>query len=76
VLPGGDQSIAVAISAGEKVVVGEATGGGFWHVSRWTAATGMAGLGTLGGSESGAGAVNGDASVIAGTGFSVRLGRA
>jgi len=75
VLPGGDQSIAVAISAGEKVVVGEATGGGFWHVSRWTAATGMVDLGTLGGSESGAGAVNGDASVIVGNGFSIRLGR-
>ena len=73
-LPGGDQSIAVVISAGKKVAVGEATVGGFWHAFRWTAATGMVGLGTLGGPESGAFAVNGDASVIVGNGFSIRLG--
>ena len=46
-LPGGDQSIAIAISADENVVVGEATVGGFWHAFRWTAATGMVDLGTL-----------------------------
>ena len=57
------------------MAVGEATVGGFWHAFRWTAATGMVGLGTLGGPESGAFAVNGDASVIVGNGFSIRLGR-
>jgi len=67
VLPGGDQSVAIAISADEKVVVGEATVGGFWHAFRWTAATGMVDLGTLGGPESGAFAVNGDGSVIVGS---------
>ena len=66
-LPGGDQSIAIAISADEKVVVGEATVGGFWHAFRWTAATGMVDLGTLGGPESAAFAVNGDGSVIVGS---------
>ncbi len=67
VLPGGDQSVATAISAGEKVVVGEATVNGFWHAFRWTAATGMVDLGTLGGPESAAFAVNGDGSVIVGS---------
>jgi probable HAF family extracellular repeat protein len=66
-LPGGDQSIAIAISADEKVVVGEATVDGFWHAFRWTAAAGMVDLGTLGGPESAAFAVNGDGSVIAGS---------
>lgn len=67
VLPGGDQSIATAISADKKVVVGEATVNGFWHAFRWTAATGMVDLGTLGGPQSGAFAVNGDGSVIVGS---------
>jgi len=67
VLPGGDQSVAIAISANEQVVVGEATVSGFWHAFRWTAATGMVDLGTLGGPESGAFAVNGDGSVIVGS---------
>ncbi len=49
------------------MVVGEATVGGFWHAFRWTAATGMADLGTLGGAESAAFAVNGDGSVIVGS---------
>jgi probable HAF family extracellular repeat protein len=49
------------------VVVGEATVGGFWHAFRWTAATGMVDLGTLGGPESAAFAVNGDGSVIVGS---------
>jgi probable HAF family extracellular repeat protein len=62
VLPGGDQSIAIAISAGENVVVG-----GFWHAFRWTAATGMTDLGTLGGPESAELAANRDGSVIAGS---------
>lgn len=66
-LPGGDQSIAIAISANEQVIVGEATVGGYWHAFRWTAATGMADLGTLGGGESAAFAVNGDGSVIVGS---------
>ena len=67
VLPGGDQSVAIAISADEKVVVGEATVGGFWHAFRWTAATGMVDLGTLSGPESAAFAVNGDGNVIVGS---------
>jgi probable HAF family extracellular repeat protein len=67
VLPGGDQSIAIAISADEKVVVGEAQVSGLWHAFRWTAATGMADLGTLGGAESAAFAVNNDGSVIVGS---------
>jgi probable HAF family extracellular repeat protein len=66
-LPGGDQSVAIAISADERVVVGEATVGGFWHAFRWTAATGMVDLGTLGGPESAAFAVNGDGRVIVGS---------
>jgi len=67
VLSGGE-SFATAISADEKVVVGEArVSGGFWHAFRWTAATGMVDLGTLGGPESGALAVNGDGSVIVGS---------
>jgi len=66
VLPGGDQSIAIAISADEKVVVGEAQVSGLWHAFRWTAATGMADLGTLGGAESAAFAASGDGSVIVG----------
>ncbi len=66
-LPGGSQSIAIAISADENVVVGEATVGGLWHAFRWTAATGMVNLGTLGGAESAAFAVNGDGSVIVGS---------
>ena len=66
-LPGGGQSVATAISADEKVVVGEATVNGLWHAFRWTAATGMVDLGTLGGAESAAFAVNGDGSVIVGS---------
>ena len=67
VLSGGE-SIAIAISADEQVVVGEArVSGGLWHAFRWTAATGMVDLGTLGGAESAAFAVNGDGSVIVGS---------
>jgi probable HAF family extracellular repeat protein len=67
VLSGGE-SIATAISADEKVVVGEARlGGGLWHAFRWTATTGMIDLGTFGGAESAAFAVNGDGSVIVGS---------
>jgi probable HAF family extracellular repeat protein len=66
VLPGGDQSIAVAISADERVVVGEAQVGGLWHAFRWTAATGMVDLGTLGGAERAAFATSQDGSVIVG----------
>lgn len=64
----GGESVATAISADEKVVVGEArVSGGLWHAFRWTAATGMVDLGTLGGAESAAFAVNGDGSVIVGS---------
>jgi probable HAF family extracellular repeat protein len=49
------------------VVVGEATdGSGFWRAFRWTAATGMVDIGTLGGPESAAYATNKDGSVIVG----------
>jgi probable HAF family extracellular repeat protein len=67
VLSGGE-SVATAVSADEKVVVGEArVTGGLWHAFRWTASTGMTDLGTLGGAESAAFAVNGDGSVIVGS---------
>jgi probable HAF family extracellular repeat protein len=65
-VPGGDQSIGIAISADEDVVVGEAQVGGFWRAFRWTAKTGMVDLGTLGGPESAAFATNKDGSVIVG----------
>jgi probable HAF family extracellular repeat protein len=64
----GDQSIALAISADEKVIVGEATdASGFWRAFRWTASTGMQDIGTLGGPESKAYSVNRDGTVIVGT---------
>jgi probable HAF family extracellular repeat protein len=64
----GDESVAIAVSADEKVVVGEARdASGFWRAFRWTAATGMVDLGTLGGPESAAFAVNGDGSIIVGS---------
>jgi probable HAF family extracellular repeat protein len=64
----GSQSIALAISADESTIVGEAKdASGFWRAFRWTASTGMQDLGTLGGPESAALAVSKDGSVIVGT---------
>jgi probable HAF family extracellular repeat protein len=64
----GSESSAIAISADESVIVGEARdASGFWRAFRWTASTGMQDIGTLGGPESAAYAVNKDGSVIVGT---------
>lgn len=64
----GTESIAIAISADQSVIVGEARdASGFWRAFRWTSSTGMQDIGTLGGPESAAFAVNKDGSVIVGT---------
>jgi probable HAF family extracellular repeat protein len=64
----GSESIALAISADESVIVGEARdSSGFWRAFRWTASTGMQDIGTLGGPESAALAVSRDGAVIVGT---------
>jgi probable HAF family extracellular repeat protein len=64
----GTQSIALAVSPNELVVVGEATdASGFWRAFRWSVSTGMQDIGTLGGPESVAYAANHDGSVIVGT---------
>jgi probable HAF family extracellular repeat protein len=49
------------------VIVGEHQVSGFWRAFRWTASTGMVDIGTLGGPESAAFAVNKDGSVVVGT---------
>jgi probable HAF family extracellular repeat protein len=69
----GTQSIATAISADGRVIVGEATDASrFWRAFRWTASTGIEDIGTLGGPESAPVAVNADGTVI--VGFSLTSG--
>jgi probable HAF family extracellular repeat protein len=65
-LPGGDWSVANAVSADGVVVVGEATDAAGFQAMRWTAMTGMQSLGTLSGNSSEALAVNADGSIIVG----------
>ena len=70
----GSESIAIAISADESVIVGEARdASGFWRAFRWTASSGMEDIGTLGGPESAAYAVSHDGSVIVGTSLTSSL---
>ncbi len=68
VLPGGDMSEAYAVSADGQVVVGVSldTSGSAATAFRWTAATGMVSLGTLGGNRSYAHGVSADGSVVVG----------
>lgn len=67
VLPGGDMSEAYAVSAdGQVVGVSLNTGDSSATAFRWTAATGMVSLGTLGGNRSYAHGVSADGSVVVG----------
>ena len=64
----GSESFATAISGNGLVIVGEARdASGFWRAFLWTASTGMQDIGTLGGPESAAFAVNNDGTVIVGS---------
>jgi probable HAF family extracellular repeat protein len=79
VLAGGDQSISIAISGDESVVVGEATVGGLWHAFRRTAKTGMQDLMKLVSPpqrlilQSALG-VSADGTVLTGNGYNLKLG--
>ncbi len=78
-LAGGFSSYAFGVSADGKVVVGESTNAvslplvSTYQAFRWTAATGMVGLGTLGG-DSGATAVSADGTVAVGYSRSAAYG--
>ncbi|MEZ6018051.1 MAG: hypothetical protein R3F49_23300 [Planctomycetota bacterium] len=66
-LPGGGHASSVAVSADGEVVVGYVEVGPWsWRAFRWTAATGMVDLGTLGGPNALAFGVNEDGSVVVG----------
>jgi probable HAF family extracellular repeat protein len=66
-LPGGGGSAAYGVSANGRVVVGWAqNAAGQQRAFRWTAATGMQDLGTLGGNQSEAYGVSADGAVVVG----------
>jgi hypothetical protein len=67
-LPGGDESYAISVSANDSVVVGWGNSASVREAFRWTSAGGMVGLGDLPGGdfESVANAVSADGSIVVG----------
>ncbi|MHB0953333.1 MAG: autotransporter domain-containing protein [Allorhizobium sp.] len=68
-LPGTDRSVATGVSTDGSVIVGYSypASGSSSYAFRWTAAGGMADLGSLGGTVSAAYGVNADGSVVVGS---------